>query len=170
MINKNFPLSYLASFVAFAVSLSATASVFRDDIDLQYYRDFAENKGKFTVGASNIEIKDKSGNTLDALFPNVPMPDFSAANRNLGIATLVAPQYLVSVAHNTQYNTVEFGAPGTNADAHHYTYKVVDRNDYGIVEGGQHQDYQVPRLNKLVTEVAPATVTDLGNNVSSLPR
>lgn len=167
MINKNFPLSYLASFVAFAVSLSATASVFRDDIDLQYYRDFAENKGKFTVGASNIEIKDKSGNTLDALFPNVPMPDFSAANRNLGIATLVAPQYLVSVAHNTQYNTVEFGAPGTNADAHHYTYKVVDRNDYGIVEGGQHQDYQVPRLNKLVTEVAPATVTDLGNNASA---
>ncbi len=78
--------------------------------NLQYYRDFAENKGKFTVGASNIEIKDKSGNTLDALFPNVPMPDFSAANRNLGIATLVAPQYLVSVAHNTQYNTVEFGA------------------------------------------------------------
>lgn len=165
MKTQNFTLSYLAAFVSLAVSLPLSASLMRSDIDLQYYRDFAENKGRFTAGESNIEIKNKQGKSLGHLLNGVPMPDLSAANRNLGIATLVEPQYLVSVAHNTIYKSVEFGAAGDNPDAHHYVYHIVDRNDYDKKDG-RTGDYHVPRLTKLVTEVVPTTVTNLGNDAS----
>lgn len=167
MKTKKFTISYLSALVSVTLSLPLYASFMRDDIDLQYYRDFAENKGKFTPGERNIEILNKDGKSLGNLFPHIPMPDLSAANRNTGVATLINPQYIVSVAHNTNYNTVQFGAFGSNPDAHHYTYKVVDRNDYEKVEGGRHHDYHVPRLNKLVTEVVPAAVTTAGNDAAA---
>ncbi|QLB15810.1 peptidase S6 [Mannheimia granulomatis] len=167
-LTKKFNLSYIASALAITFVLPAYASIVRNDVDYQYFRDFAENKGKFTVGASNIEIKDKDGNSLGYMMNNnMPMPDFSAASRVAGIATLINPQYAVSVAHNTGLSQMEFGAAGENPDAHYYKYQVVDRNDYGKVENGLHPDYQVPRLNKLVTEVAPTLVTDLGNKAAT---
>lgn len=165
-LTKKFNLSHIASAVAITFVLPAYASVVRSDVDYQYFRDFAENKGRFTVGASNVDIKDLQGNHVGTMLPNIPMLDLSAGVRNAGYSTLMAPQYLVSVAHNTPhvYSKIEFGAPGYNRDANHYAYKIVDRNDHEKIEGGANWDYHTPRLNKLVTEVAPAKVSDLGNS------
>lgn len=163
-LTKTFNLSYIASAVAITCVLPSYASVVRNDVDYQYFRDFAENKGQFSVGASNIDIKNKEGQSIGTMMKDVPMLDLSSAIRNVGFSTLINPQYLVSVAHNSGYRNVEFGAAGTNPDANNYTYKIVDRNDYEKVEGGLNPDYHSPRLNKLVTEVSPATMSDLGND------
>lgn len=161
--------SYLATFVAMTLSFPLSASVVRSDVDYQYFRDFAENKGQFSVGASNITINSKDGVQIGMMMQNLPMPDLSPAMRNTGFATLIDPQYIVSVAHVTPgyYRTIEFGASGHNRDANHYSYKIVDRNDHARTEGGLHWDYHLPRLNKLVTEVAPAKASELGHNSSA---
>ncbi|HAM2729849.1 TPA: hypothetical protein IBD79_005188, partial [Escherichia coli] len=56
--------------VALSVSLSALpaeASTVSAEIPYQTFRDFAENKGVFTPGATGIEIKDKNGNAVGTL-------------------------------------------------------------------------------------------------------
>ena len=158
-----FKPALLASLVAGIASSAAYASTVRDDVDYQYFRDFAENKGKFAVGARNIVIYNKSGQAVGTMMKNTPMPDFSAVDRNGGVATLIHPQYITSVQHNSGYGSVEFGGQGSHPDAHHYTYQIVDRNDYPI--GTElSEDYHIPRLHKLVTEVAPAPVSSVGSD------
>ncbi|HHF1677008.1 TPA: S6 family peptidase, partial [Haemophilus influenzae] len=122
-------------------------------IDYQYYRDFAENKGKFTVGAKNIEVYNKKGEMIGTMMKDVPMPDLSPMVRG-GYATLISEQHLISVAHNVGYDGVDFGMEGRNPDQHRFKYKVVKRYNY---KGGdrQYNDYQHPRLEKFVTETAP---------------
>ncbi|EOT8215582.1 S6 family peptidase, partial [Escherichia albertii] len=128
----------------------AAASVVRGDIPYQTYRDFAENKGQFQAGATNIPVFNKSGNLVGRL-DKAPMIDFSSVNvgSNPGIATLINPQYVVSVKHNRGYQRVSFG------DAQNY-YHIVDRNNQSD------RDFHAPRLNKLVTEVAPVDMTHSG--------
>ncbi|URL07417.1 autotransporter outer membrane beta-barrel domain-containing protein [Avibacterium sp. 21-595] len=158
-----FPIPFRYSRIALLIASCATpfaqASVVRSDIDYQYFRDFAENKGKFIVGASNIAIFNKEGQEIGVMMKDIPMPDLRTATRNLGVATLIAPQYITSVAHNGGYQSVQFGGEDVNPDSHHYTYSLVDRNNYPSGEA-LHKDYHVPRLSKLVTEVAPAEVSD----------
>ncbi|ENY3562576.1 S6 family peptidase, partial [Escherichia coli O54:H45] len=79
--------------------------------------------------------------------------DFSSVNSN-GVATLVSPQYIVSVKHNGGYQSVSFGN-GKN------TYSLVDRNNHSSV------DFHAPRLNKLVTEVIPSAVTAEGTKANA---
>lgn len=64
--------------LALAVSSTlAHASSLRNDINLQVYRDFAENKGEFIAGATDITITDKNGKILGKLLPDgVPVPIF----------------------------------------------------------------------------------------------
>ncbi|HFP5151014.1 TPA: S6 family peptidase [Escherichia coli] len=128
----------------------AVASVTRGDIPYQTYRDFAENKGKFQPGETGIPIFNKNGELLGSL-NNAPMIDFSSVNigANPGVATLVNPQYVVSVKHNGGYQGVSFG------NAQNY-YRIVDRNNQ------PNRDFHAPRLNKLVTEVAPTEMTHTG--------
>ncbi|EMD3336976.1 autotransporter outer membrane beta-barrel domain-containing protein, partial [Escherichia coli] len=119
------------------------------DIPFQTYRDFAENKGMFAPGNKNIPIYDKNGNIKNIL--TIPVPDFSSIS-TLGIATLVDAQHIASVKHNGGYTNVSFGG-GDNL------YTIVNRNNNPSV------DFHAPRLNKLVTEVAPMEVAkiDVGN-------
>ncbi|EKK5468553.1 autotransporter outer membrane beta-barrel domain-containing protein [Escherichia coli] len=124
------------------------ASVVGMDIPYQTYRDFAENKGVFSTGALNIPLYDKQGNLYSTL-SQAPMIDFSSVDRGLSVATLVAPQYIVSVKHNGGYKSVKFGYNDDN------NYILVDRNNGA-------RDFHTPRLNKIVTEVAPSEVTDAG--------
>ncbi|EHQ8143301.1 autotransporter outer membrane beta-barrel domain-containing protein, partial [Escherichia albertii] len=127
-----------------SVSIAALVS---GNIPYQTYRDFAENKGQFQAGAINLPIFNKNGE-LVGQFDKAPMIDFSSVNvgSNPGVATLINPQYVASVKHNGGYQGVSFG------DGENY-YHIVDRNEYGSA------DFHAPRLNKLVTEVAPATMT-----------
>ncbi|EHW4861880.1 autotransporter outer membrane beta-barrel domain-containing protein, partial [Escherichia coli] len=128
----------------------AVASVVRGDIPYQTYRDFAENKGQFQAGATNIPIFNQSGALIGTL-DKAPMIDFSSVNvgSNPGVATLVNPQYVISVKHNGGYQGVSFG------DGQNY-YSIVDRNNQSD------RDFHAPRLNKLVTEVAPVEMTHSG--------
>lgn len=131
------------------------ASEVRSDIDYQLYRDFAENKGVFFPGATNIPVYTKDG-VLAGRLDQVPFPDFSAVDRGLGVATLVSPQYIVSVKHNGGYGSVEFGGSGNNPAYHRHTYLLVDRNNSDT------QDFHAPRLDKVVTEATPAMATTAG--------
>ncbi|EKP4562003.1 autotransporter outer membrane beta-barrel domain-containing protein, partial [Escherichia coli] len=65
------------------------------------------------------------------------------------VSTLISPQYIVSVKHNGSYNNVRFGTSN---------YSIVDRNNHPSAN----RDFHNPRLNKLVTDVVPATVTNAG--------
>ncbi|HEA8350629.1 TPA: autotransporter outer membrane beta-barrel domain-containing protein [Escherichia coli] len=129
------------------LSFSVGASILSAEIDYQIFRDFAENKGVFRPGATDITIYNKQGELIGTL-NKASMPDFSSVNVKSapGVATLINPQYIASVKHNGGYKSVRFG-DGENL------YNIVDRNNSSSV------DFHAPRLDKLVTEVAPATVT-----------
>ncbi|EKG8015794.1 autotransporter outer membrane beta-barrel domain-containing protein, partial [Escherichia coli] len=139
--------------VALSVSLSALpgeASTVSAEIPYQTFRDFAENKGVFTPGATGIEIKDKNGNLTGVL--NTPMIDFSSLSRD-GHTTLVHPGYGVSAKHGglQSLKTATFG--------YNTEYKIVNNNHAPY-------DFTAPRYNKLVTEVVPAILGDGGYNNS----
>ncbi|WZG46579.1 Immunoglobulin A1 protease autotransporter [Mannheimia haemolytica] len=158
----SFKLSLISAFVGLSLAQLSYSSTVRGDIDYQYFRDLAENKGKFYVGAKNVEIFNKQGDKIGIALENIPMIDFSVITRGGGYATLTKPQYIVSVEHNRGYRTVQFGDSGSeNPDNHHFNYQLVSRNDYDpkgskAIQGFTHNDYQTPRLHKLVTETAPA--------------
>ncbi|WP_118795140.1 adhesion and penetration autotransporter Hap [Haemophilus influenzae] len=151
-----FRLNFLTACVSLGIVSQAWAGHTYFGIDYQYYRDFAENKGKFSVGAKNIKVYNKEGHLVGTSMTKAPMIDFSVVSRN-GVATLVGDQYIVSVAHNGGYNSVDFGAEGPNPDQHRFTYQIVKRNNY---KPGQYDgDYHMPRLHKFVTEIVPAEMT-----------
>ncbi|HDV7283832.1 TPA: autotransporter domain-containing protein [Mannheimia haemolytica] len=189
-MKHTFKLSLLATSIAISLSPTLLASIVRGDVNYQYFRDLAENKGKFFVGATNIPVIDKTGKNIGTFLqvaptkqvevesnippkPNVslseclnneslpgcyeflygggdedsndlpvfetvtgeaisiPMIDFSSITRQTGIATLVNPQYVISVNHNQGYRDIQFGdSSSEKADDHHYNYSVVRRNNY----------------------------------------
>lgn len=154
-----FRLNFLTACVSLGIVSQAWAGHTYFGIDYQYYRDFAENKGKFSVGAKNIEVYNKEGTLVGTSMTKAPMIDFSVVSRN-GVAALVGDQYIVSVAHNVGYTNVDFGAEGQNPDQHRFTYKIVKRNNYN--HDAKHRyldDYHNPRLHKFVTDAAPIDMT-----------
>lgn len=141
----SFPVFLLIPVLFSAGSLAGTVN---NELGYQLFRDFAENKGAFRPGATNIAIYNKQGEIVGTL-DKVAMPDFSAVDSEIGVATLINPQYIASVKHNGGYTNVSFG-DGENR------YNIVDRNNSSSL------DFHAPRLNKLVTEVAPTAVTAQG--------
>lgn len=153
-----------------SASLVSHAALVRNDIDYQYFRDFAENKGVFMVGAQDIDIYDKTGKKVGTMMQGVPMIDFAPIGAG-GVATLTGvpmtqssmtlPQYMLSVAHNGGYKGEVFGSKNGDFDPYRYRYDMVDNNNYQKDEGNTYAtDYHLPRLRKLVTEVAPAVAND----------
>jgi len=116
----------------------------RHDIDVQEYRDFAENLGRYAPGEKNIPVYKKEGSLSGYL--NFAMPDFAMV-ANFGYTTLVAPSYVASARHNTGYQSVGFGK-GAQYGA---TYKLISRNESPLSD----IDFHLPRLNKVVTDAAP---------------
>ena len=158
---------FSSTFIALSVALcsaSSYASIVRDDVNYQYFRDFAENKGQFQIGASNIEIINNHGQAIGTMLPNVPMPDLRVAIKGSAVATLLHSQYVNSVKHNGGYGNVEFGNESRNPDEHTYSYLIADRNNHAKY------DYHVPRLTKLVTEVAPISLVNVPFNGESPAR
>ncbi len=159
-----FRQSVLAVMIASVLIGHAQASTVRNDINYQDTRDFAENKGKFAVGARNIAIYNTSGQLLGTMMTSAPMPDFGAVSTN-GIATLVYPQFITSVAHNTGYATTDFGHK--DAQNQDYTYRIVARNNFATNHATSYNDFHAPRLDKLVTEIAPMPIHDYGENAAN---
>lgn len=175
MLNKKFKLNFIALTVAYALTPYTEAALVRDDVDYQIFRDFAENKGRFSVGATNVEVRDKKNQSLGSALPNgIPMIDFSVVDVNKRIGTLVDPQYIVSVKHAHQYmNDFYFGHYNGHRDVSddENKYSVVTQNNVNPNEGWhvdkRLDDYNMPRLNKFVTEVAPTTPTLAGDDLET---
>ncbi|HHF1633363.1 TPA: S6 family peptidase [Haemophilus influenzae] len=181
MLNKKFKLNFIALTVAYALTPYTEAALVRDDVDYQIFRDFAENKGKFSVGATNVEVRNKDKQRLGTALPkDIPMIDFSAVDVDKRIATLVNPQYVVGVKHvgdnvselhfgnlNGNFNP-KFGNSIQHRDVfrEENRYYTVEKNSFPSEltrdpitkeEKAQkrREDYYMPRLDKFVTEVAP---------------
>ncbi|WP_323842247.1 MULTISPECIES: S6 family peptidase [unclassified Moraxella] len=162
-MSYHFKKTLLASALSLAI-LDAHSGVVTDSINYQYFRDFAENKGKFVLGESNIEVIDNQGHSRGFMLADgTPVPDWSIISVNNGVAHLIDPQYIASVKHNKYYKSVAFGSP--KQDGHpesNFNYFIVDRNEKP--PSGQNgreiniDDYHIPRLHKLVTETAPIPV------------
>ena len=175
MINKKFKLNFIALTVAYALTPYTEAALVRNDVDYQIFRDFAENKGTFSVGAINVLVKDKNNKDLGSALPNgIPMIDFSVVDVNKRIGTLVNPQYIVSVKHARGYmNDFYFGHYNGHRDVsdNENKYSVVTQNNDKPNESWNYQkrinDYNMPRLNKFVTEVEPITPTLAGGGVDT---
>ena len=173
--NKKFKLNFIALTVAYALAPYTEAALVRDDVDYQIFRDFAENKGRFSVGATNVEVRDKNNQSLGNVLPNgIPMIDFSVVDVNKRIGTLVDPQYIVSVKHAHQYmNDFYFGHYNGHRDVSddENKYSVVTQNNVNPNENWhvdkRLDDYNMPRLNKFVTEVAPTTPTLAGDDLET---
>ncbi|MEH4357693.1 S6 family peptidase [Enterobacter ludwigii] len=148
---RKFISSLLLTSLSPAIVLAGTVNA---DLDYQLFRDFAENKGQFKAGATDITIIDKN-DQITGLLDKAPMPDFSSVSSN-GVATLINPQYVASVKHNGGYQGVTFGNKTKNPDNDHFNYKIVDRNNHTRL------DFHAPRLNKIVTETAPSAITEQG--------
>ena len=177
------PQIFKINLITFSIALTFSATVHsalvRDDVDYQYFRDFAENKGMFSVGATNVLVKDKNNKDLGTALPNgIPMIDFSVVDVDKRIATLVNPQYVVGVKHvGDNVSELHFGnlnghRERGNAKSHRDVsseenrYYTVEKNEFPsklmrkaltTEEGIQQrrEDYYMPRLDKFVTEVAP---------------
>lgn len=175
MLNKKFKLNFIALTVAYALTPYTEAALVRDDVDYQIFRDFAENKGKFSVGTTNVEVRNKNNHSLGNALPNgIPMIDFSVVDVNKRIGTLVDPQYIVSVKHAHQYmNDFYFGHYNGHRDVSddENKYSVVTQNNVNSSEkwdvNKRLDDYNMPRLNKFVTEVAPSTPTLAGDDLET---
>lgn len=155
-LHLNLPLRRaLLSSLAAVSTLSgiSQAGVADERYDLQYYLDFARNKGMFTPGAIDISVYYKDGSPLtNPVIPIMPNLD-SYAQRGqilmgalspLGGANLVAPQFVSSALHCYE-NDVFFLSE--NADTS------VQYTSTGYTGEGA-GDWSMQRLDKIVTEVA----------------
>lgn len=189
MLNKKFKLNFIALTVAYALTPYTEAALVRDDVDYQIFRDFAENKGRFSVGATNVEVRDKNNHSLGNALPNgIPMIDFSVVDVDKRIATLVNPQYVVGVKHvSNGVSELHFGnlngnMNNGNAKSHRDVsseenrYYTVEKNNFPTENvtsfttkeeqdaQKRREDYYMPRLDKFVTEVAPIEASTANNN------
>lgn len=123
------------------VCATSYAGLMREDVDLQDYRDFGENLGKYAVGNTNVDVFTTDSFLSGTL--NFPIPDFGVV-ASLGYATLISPSYVSGVTHNRGYKMVTFG----NNAKYRTSYSLINRNEEGTL------DFHAPRLNKVVTETA----------------
>ncbi|MEN0105005.1 MAG: S6 family peptidase, partial [Pseudomonas sp.] len=158
-------LTALALVVHALSQQAAQAGTVRDDIDYLLYRNFAENRGPFRPGATDIEVQFKDG-SLAGVLNKAPMPDWSGLV-TAGFAQLINPQYIATANHNKGFRAVSFGYNNNYReliDNHEYSYRKVAHNyteqvdSKGNVYGG---DFATPRLDKLVTEATPIAMSPL---------
>lgn len=121
-------------------------------------------------------MKNKRGQNIGNALSNVPMIDFSVADVNKRIATVVDPQYAVSVKHaKAEVHTFYYGQYNGHNDVadKENEYRVVEQNNYephkawGASNLGRLEDYNMARFNKFVTEVAPIAPTDAGGGLDT---
>lgn len=165
----------LSIFLAYALTPYSEAALVRDDVDYQIFRDFAENKGKFFIGATDLSVKNKQGQNIGNALSNVPMIDFSVADVNRRTLTVIDPQYAVSVKHVKGDEISYYGHHNGHLDVSNdeNEYRSVAQNDYEPNKNWHHgnqgrlEDYNMARLNKFVTEVAPIAPTSAGGGVET---
>ena len=85
----------------------AYGGLMSDVLDVQTYRDFAENRGIFDVNAKDIAIYDKEGNYVGTI---PKMMNFDGlADAHAGEAALVGgPGFIATVSHDYNNQPVTF--------------------------------------------------------------
>lgn len=153
----------LMAAMAAVCTLSSTsfAGVVDTRYDLQYYMDFARNKGMFGAGVTNIEVYYKDGiavsNPVIPLMPNLDSYGQKMAEANLKYGTLmgfggcglVNPQFVVGAAHVGNHPVLFLTEDGDMSTL----YASAGYKSYAT-------DVDVQRLNKIVTEVAYTPMAD----------
>lgn len=131
----------------------AYGGLMSDSFDVQTYRDFAENRGIFSINATDIAIYDKNGDYVGTI---PKMMNFDGlADAHTGEAALVGgPGFIATVAHDYNNQTItftrRFGA--TQGTPFYDAYRsVVIKNAWGDKTNYTY-DYRVQRLSKIVTE------------------
>ena len=122
-------LSYMDGAVA--------AKLYIDNVWTRDFLDLGQNKGIFKPGAENVSIQLKDGTRFN--FPNVGIPDFSAAAKN-GAVTSIGGAYGISAKHYRDGNDAIVKSTWGQTD-----YKMVNRES-------RHDDFSVHRLSKFVVE------------------
>lgn len=148
---------------------SETMSIIKYSVTLQ------KTKANFFVGATDLSVKNKQGQNIGNALSNVPMIDFSVADVNRRTLTVIDPQYAVSVKHVKGDEISYYGHHNGHLDVSNdeNEYRSVAQNDYEPNKNWHHgnqgrlEDYNMARLNKFVTEVAPIAPTSAGGGVET---
>lgn len=147
------------------------------DINI-YYKDFDKTRNSLSGGYVN------NGELKNVVAKGIPMADFSSVFRFKGTGTLVDAQYTQSNSHTTQNR----GGYNTYGSVNHYDSKNIE-NDIKRIHSGSlgakgsvnysadinndesfkafwknQFDLDISRVNKLVTDVAPANLMDFGES------
>ena len=136
------PLDLITLLPPVLLCLSGEASANSPNITNHWYRDyldFAQNKGMFAPGATDLVLVGKDGSRLE--LPDVPFPDFSVVS-NHGPVTSVGGAYMVTATHNkTQWGWHE-----------HSLRPRWGISQYNLQENNSSGDFSIVRLDKFVVE------------------
>lgn len=142
--------------------IPAEAGILSHLVDLQMYRDFAENKGIFIADADKIVVRNKNGVVIGTIEHMMNLD--GVADAHAGEAALVGgPGFIATVSHD--YDNAEitfakrFGA--TSGTPFYDSYRTVSVSNGWGDQLDYNYDYRVQRLSKIVTEAtAAAYLTD----------
>ena len=137
---------------------SASAGTMHWKVDVQLYRDLAENKGIFKAGATNVPVVYTDGSPEQYL---AVVPDFSATN---GPFTIVDPQWTATVSHNNTVVTQTFSEVAS-ADRIRYSTAEIRDTRFRYVPG---VDFSLGRLDKIATDVNIAPLVSSIDEYKSL--
>ena len=148
---------------------AAEAAIRHSDVSLNTYVDFANNNGRYVTGVTNamldhirqrdggVKIEYTGGQTANTL-PHGMLSFDSVVD--MGNATLVNYNYVVTVKHNTTLNPT-FGANkyGVGVDKT-IVYKGIEEEGTGnhFVLDAPTADYKLVRLSKLATDAVSTTL------------
>ena len=144
--------------LTFFGAAAASAGTMHWKVDVQLYRDLAENKGIFKAGATNVPVVYTDGSPVQYL---AVVPDFSATN---GPFTIVDPQWTATVSHNNSVVTQTFSEVA-EADRIRYSTAEIRGTSFRYVPG---VDFSLGRLDKIATDVNIAPLVSSIDEYKSL--
>ena len=96
-LTKAFAAALPVVIMATCVPSAQANTLFIQNHWVRDYLDFGQNKGVFKPGATGIKLQGKDGSILS--LPDIPMPDFSAAEQQ-GASASLGGGFGLTVAHN----------------------------------------------------------------------
>lgn len=147
-----FPLNrkILVSAALLACGSTAHAGLLRPDIAVQTYRDFADNRGVFQAGATNVTVYNTDGSVNGVI---AVVPDFSSV-ADYGSATMISASFGGTVEHvgmqpmSRHTYGERFNATGLSYSLFGDTYRPISDLTPG-------NDVQLFRYSKLFIDAAP---------------
>lgn len=158
----------LASVCMTMTANTAHAILMDAQFDVKTYRDFAENRGRFAAGNTNIPIWDKQGNVVGNVAntdnnPGISMISFDGISDTSGRFTLVDYQITSGCGHIPPMTEADILFNRRFGKNQEQAFRVINDTlhpNYGA--GGDGIDVRVQRLARIVTTAMPYSVmTDM---------